>query len=248
MNNFFPEYPELILKDKIKHETENHTVSSLRRSRRIQSISNTSELPLDLYIQNLKIEDKIKVENISIHEDNLYCINALKDFEPIKENIYTESSAKIVCKSNILKCDCTLTDEDLKNNEKGCRFNCINRLLFIECSQKCRCSKLCDNKQFQNSNYSPISVFYTEKKGIGIIADADIPKDSFLIEFVGEIISSKQFLKRNKKYAKEKDRQCYFMSLRYDAIIDATVKGNISRFVNHSCEPNGMTQKWTGEC
>lgn len=35
------------------------------------------------------------------------------------------------------------------------------------------------------------------------------------------------------------------MSLRADAVIDATQKGTISRFINHSCEPNAETQKWT---
>jgi SET domain-containing protein len=28
-------------------------------------------------------------------------------------------------------------------------------------------------------------------------------------------------------------------------IIDATLRGNASRFYNHSCEPNCETQKWT---
>ncbi|CAG2123464.1 unnamed protein product, partial [Medioppia subpectinata] len=35
------------------------------------------------------------------------------------------------------------------------------------------------------------------------------------------------------------------MALKSDEIIDATVKGNITRFVNHSCDPNSETQKWT---
>jgi hypothetical protein len=34
------------------------------------------------------------------------------------------------------------------------------------------------------------------------------------------------------------------MSLRSDEIIDALKKGNISRFVNHSCAPNCILQKW----
>ena len=31
-------------------------------------------------------------------------------------------------------------------------------------------------------------------------------------------------------------------------MIDATRKGAISRFINHSCEPNCETQKWTVSC
>ena len=35
------------------------------------------------------------------------------------------------------------------------------------------------------------------------------------------------------------------MELTRGATIDATRKGQISRFINHSCEPNCETQKWT---
>lgn len=35
----------------------------------------------------------------------------------------------------------------------------------------------------------------------------------------------------------------YLMSIGTKAFIDATKKGNISRFINHSCDPNAETQK-----
>lgn len=36
----------------------------------------------------------------------------------------------------------------------------------------------------------------------------------------------------------------YYMSLEPNQLIDATDKGNASRFINHSCDPNCEIQKW----
>ena len=35
------------------------------------------------------------------------------------------------------------------------------------------------------------------------------------------------------------------MSIGPDQLIDATDKGNASRFINHSCDPNCEIQRWT---
>lgn len=35
----------------------------------------------------------------------------------------------------------------------------------------------------------------------------------------------------------------YLMALKNGAVIDATAKGNVSRFINHSCDPNCESQK-----
>lgn len=63
------------------------------------------------------------------------------------------------------------------------------------------------------------------------------------MEYVGEVLDSKEFKSRVKKYSKENREHYYFMALRSDEIIDATIKGNLTRFINHSCDPNGETQK-----
>ncbi|KAH0814371.1 hypothetical protein GEV33_008420 [Tenebrio molitor] len=67
----------------------------------------------------------------------------------------------------------------------------------------------------------------------------------FILEYVGEVLDHEEFDVRADDYSNDKNRHYYFMSLRADAIIDATIKGNISRFINHSCDPNAETQKWT---
>lgn len=65
----------------------------------------------------------------------------------------------------------------------------------------------------------------------------------FVMEYVGEVLDQRDFKKRVKEYAYDKQRHYYFMALRADEIIDATQKGNFSRFINHSCDPNCETQK-----
>ena len=65
------------------------------------------------------------------------------------------------------------------------------------------------------------------------------------MEYCGEVCSLTEFGERKRRYEQERRRHYYFMSLSADEIIDATKMGNYSRFINHSCEPNAETQKWT---
>ncbi len=67
------------------------------------------------------------------------------------------------------------------------------------------------------------------------------------MEYVGEIVDKDEMADRSAAYAASGQRHFYFMTLRPDRIIDATRKGNISRFMNHSCAPNCETQKWIVE-
>lgn len=70
-------------------------------------------------------------------------------------------------------------------------------------------------------------------------------RDAFIIEYIGEVIERDEFNKRADAYRSQGIRHYYFMTIGPDAIIDATRKGNVSRFINHSCAPNCITQKWT---
>lgn len=68
-------------------------------------------------------------------------------------------------------------------------------------------------------------------------------RDSFIMEYVGEVVDAFDFYKRVEKYEKRKTEHHYFMVLQSDEFIDATRKGNVTRFINHSCDPNSQTQK-----
>lgn len=67
----------------------------------------------------------------------------------------------------------------------------------------------------------------------------------FVIEYVGELIDQEEFLQRLKYKQDAKDESYYFLTLDNNRVIDAGPKGNLARFMNHSCQPNCETQKWT---
>lgn len=170
-------------------------------------------------------------------------------FEPLTENLYLDKRKNEHSRNRkdarYMVCDCILTKEERARGVMGCLDDCLNRMLMIECGLKCTLGEHCLNKRFQKLQYAKVEVFKTRKKGWGLQAASDIPAGSFIMEYVGEVVRSKEFRSRVKSYNKQKIKHHYFMALRSDEIIDATVKGNITRFINHSCEPNCETQKWT---
>ncbi len=63
------------------------------------------------------------------------------------------------------------------------------------------------------------------------------------MEYVGEVLDYRNFKSRSKQYSKAGQQHFYFMAVTPEEIISATIKGNVSRFINHSCDPNCETQK-----
>ncbi|KAI5065310.1 hypothetical protein GOP47_0020005 [Adiantum capillus-veneris] len=80
--------------------------------------------------------------------------------------------------------------------------------------------------------------------GFGLQVLEDIPKGAFIIEYVGEVLNMASYEARQKRYALGGQKHFYFMTLNSSEIIDACYKGNLGRFINHSCEPNCTTEKW----
>ena len=73
--------------------------------------------------------------------------------------------------------------------------------------------------------------------GRGVFALEDIAEGEALIEYVGEIISWKEALRRHPHDPKDPNHTFYF-SLDDGRVIDALYGGNSSRWINHACKPN----------
>lgn len=135
-------------------------------------------------------------------------------------------------------CDC---DPDEKNQFCGDN-SCINRASLIECDPEvCPCGAACENQLFTKNEQVDVEYFRTENNGWGLRSVDEVKEGDFVIEYVGEIIDEQECEKRIKSTF---DSNSYLLTLENDKIIDASRKGNLSRFINHSCDPNCVTQKW----
>ncbi|KAF6000960.1 hypothetical protein F1559_000088 [Cyanidiococcus yangmingshanensis] len=73
--------------------------------------------------------------------------------------------------------------------------------------------------------------------GFGLFARCDLEPDQMIIEYAGERIASPVADVRERHY----DRRgigCYMFRIDADWVIDATMRGSVARFINHSCRPN----------
>ena len=73
--------------------------------------------------------------------------------------------------------------------------------------------------------------------GKGVFALADLAEGETLIEYIGEVISWKEALRRHPHDPKDPNHTFYF-HMDEKHVIDAKVGGNSSRWINHSCKPN----------
>jgi hypothetical protein len=194
------------------------------------------------------------------HKRAKFMKQSFKDFTPIKKNIYIDRKKYTLNDDDAYQCTCEqagvekisveplmnqVLDQKKEDEFFGCGTKCLNKLVFAECVENlCRSGVSCRNRRFQQQLYSEVFPLLTENRGWGLCAGEFLPKGTFVMQYIGEIysIDSSYGLSKLKEY---KNKTCtYLMEISKKEVIDPTSKGNLARFINHSCEPNCETQKW----
>ncbi|XP_072936008.1 uncharacterized protein [Epargyreus clarus] len=143
--------------------------------------------------------------------------------------------------SSLTQCECSPDDEC----PCGPYSHCLNRMLLTECGPTCRAGERCNNRAFEKRLYPKLVPYRTPHRGWGLKTLEDIKAGQFVIEYVGELIDEEEFQRRMRRKHEIRDENFYFLTLDKERMIDAGPKGNLARFMNHCCEPNCETQKWT---
>uniref|UniRef100_A0A0D9XGM5 Histone-lysine N-methyltransferase n=1 Tax=Leersia perrieri TaxID=77586 RepID=A0A0D9XGM5_9ORYZ len=128
-----------------------------------------------------------------------------------------------------------------KFGECGVSQEQINAWLRINGSKSCmRGQEYVHYKQLKG--WKHLVVYKSGIHGLGLYTSEFIPRGSSVVEYVGEIVRQRVADKREIEYQSGKRQQyksaCYFFKIDKEHIIDATRKGGIARFINHSCQPN----------
>ncbi|KAL2458221.1 Histone-lysine N-methyltransferase ASHR3 [Abeliophyllum distichum] len=123
-----------------------------------------------------------------------------------------------------------------------CSEACVCRVQCISCSKGCLCKGKCKNRPFRKEK--KIQIVKTELCGWGVVAAESIKKGDFVIEYVGEVIDDALCEQRLWEMKDQGVQNFYMCEIRKNFVIDATFKGNSSRFLNHSCAPNCKLEKW----
>ncbi|KAK1361420.1 histone-lysine N-methyltransferase ASHH2-like [Heracleum sosnowskyi] len=202
-----------------------------------------AEINAELDISDASCEEDVGAD---LHESDRLekkkaTVSKQSSWKLIRSNHFLHRTRKTQTIDEIMVCHCKAT----LGGRMGCGNGCLNRMLNIECVKgTCPCGELCSNNQFQKRNYANLKCFRSGKKGRGLQLLEDIREGQFLIEYVGEVLDMHAYEARQKEYALKGHKHFYFMTLNGSEVIDACIKGNLGRFINHSCEPNCRTEKW----
>ncbi|CAP32516.2 Protein CBG13777 [Caenorhabditis briggsae] len=156
---------------------------------------------------------------------------------------------KMVMKADKCDQDCEYSDDSCPNvcERKECPETCSSNKKYGCQNQKFRgygigkIKKSKDGKEAEPTK-PIVEIRETGGKGKGLYATKCMEAGSFVIPFTGEYVSEAEKVKRFELYEAKMvdtyvlDSGCHF--------IDATVSGNQAQYINHSCDPNLIAEKW----
>lgn len=186
---------------------------------------------------------KIAFEKVEKLKNGRITIEVNKpEFQMIKSNRPVGNVIVNKCRlDEISRCECNPESPAPCSSDR----TCLNRMLNHECHPSvCLAGDRCMNQRFVKRLYPKQEPFFTGSRGWGLRSLIDIKKGEFVNEYVGELITKEECKRRLDIANKNGITNFYYLTIDSNRIIDAGPKGNMSRFANHSCEPNLETQKW----
>ncbi|RZC36895.1 uncharacterized protein BDFB_001236 [Asbolus verrucosus] len=197
------------------------------------------------------INSKAKEEAVIKVENNVDLEHPPEDFVYINEYIAGNNVEIPYKPASGCDCDecgprkkqcCGRQDPNSFTYRKRDKINIIPGMAIYECNDLCKCGSDCRNRVVQKGRKVPLCIFRTDNGcGWGVKALRKIHYGEFICEYVGEVITHEEAEIRGQSY--DARGLTYLFDLDYNSkdnpfTVDAAKYGNVSHFINHSCEPN----------
>ncbi|XP_065068575.1 histone-lysine N-methyltransferase EHMT1-like isoform X2 [Rhopilema esculentum] len=158
----------------------------------------------------------------------------------IMKDLLTVKGCKCQNDCSVEMCECIQRNEETKcwydEGVLDMSFMELDQPVLVECSKLCHCWSYCSNRVVQKGLQFPLQVYKTANMGWGLRTIGPILKGSFVLNYVGEVISDDEADRRgDDSYLFDLDMK---NSNDEDNCLDANFYGNCGRFINHSCESN----------
>lgn len=200
---------EVILSRDIAHGLENIPIPV------VNSVNNDS-VPTDfLYVKDNCETSRLNIDRNIKHMQGCSC----------SDDCFSEACA---CSRSSVRC---WYDKDGRLMPD---FNYQEPPMIFECNRACRCWTNCRNRIVQKGLKKHMQVFRTPSMGWAVRTMQDVPRGSFICEYAGELLSDADADQR------QDDSYLFDLDNREGDVycIDARFYGNVSRFINHRCDPN----------
>ena len=91
-------------------------------------------------------------------------------------------------------------------------------------------------------NRERLRLAYSKMHNLGVFCTVPIPKGKVVLEYVGEKVRASVAQARQRDYHSRGKDSDYLFRLDGHYVLDATRRGGLARFINHSCDPNCFTR------
>ncbi|KAL7292029.1 hypothetical protein TKK_0014313 [Trichogramma kaykai] len=221
-----------------------HALTKQERVKQLKTLSDWEDEMNDIAKNqpNIKVENEVDLEGPPANFTYI--------------NVYQATEGVIIPEDPIIGCGCDNCDwkkRDCCYAQYGALFpyTATGRIRvkpgtpIYECNKRCSCSDDCRNRVVQKGSNAKLCIFRTDNgRGWGVKTLRGITKGTFVIQYVGEVITNEVAGVRSKKH--EQTGRTYLFDLDYNEpdgspckyTVDAEERGNVSHFINHSCEPN----------
>ncbi|XP_047515282.1 histone-lysine N-methyltransferase SUV39H2-like isoform X1 [Pieris napi] len=266
----FEEFPLLTLKDKLLLKLLSLTTLTLKEECHVANLVQETRDILQMYVSARKrcrqlmglkqweefLNQVDKCKRLVVENEFDLC-GPPENFTYINECI--PGVGVVIPTEPPIGCDCTACNCRSKaccGMQAGLFAYTIKKRLRVasgtpifECNKACKCSDNCNNRVVQKGRNIKLTIFRTNNGcGWGVKTCQKIYQGQFICQYVGEVITFEEAEKRGREY--DANGLTYLFDLDFNSAenpytIDACNLGNVSHFINHSCEPNlGVWAVW----